>query len=111
MSGRLIPKLEFRRPRDIDPDSDGLFQCLKARNIIMGREAFFDLKAKYGLRGGWAFKDPRMILVEQLQKLVKEFPTDRALEIEKARELPKTIEERENWAKARRAELALGEAA
>merc|ERR1719450_1127818 len=52
MSGRLIKKLAFRRPRDIDPESDGLSELLKARQIFISREAFFDLKAKYGAGGG-----------------------------------------------------------
>merc|ERR1719410_16299 len=38
MSGRHIPKLTFRRPRDIDPDDDGNYQLLKARRIIISRE-------------------------------------------------------------------------
>ena len=47
MSGRHIPKLELRRPRDIDPESDGNYQLLVARRLVISREAFFDLTAKW----------------------------------------------------------------
>jgi len=111
LSGRHIPKLAMRRPRDIDMASDGLFQCLKGRRLFISREAFFDLHAKFNRQTGWAFKTQRQILVEQLQELAKEFPMDRAREIEIARSLPRTQEEREFWAVEERKKMALEEAA
>jgi len=107
MSGRLIPKLAIRKPRHIDPLGDGLYQCLKGRNLLLSREAFFDLNAKYNKEDGWAFKGERSILVEQLQKLAKEFPLERAEEIEAARLMPRSCEGRVNWARRKRTELAL----
>jgi len=106
MSGRLIKKFKMRRPRDIDPVSDGLHECLKARRLIISREAFHDLKAKYDAETGWIFKDPTMILVEQMQKLVKDYPYDRVEEFEATRALPLDLDGREFWAKERREEEA-----
>lgn len=111
-STRLIPKLELRRPRDIDPRSDGLHQCLKGRQLLISREAFFDLTAKFGREPrGWAFMTPRQILVEQLGKLAAEYPLNRAGEVKAARELPRLWNEREEWAKEKRDKLALKEVA
>jgi ribosomal protein L4 len=111
MSGRLIPKLAIRKPRHIDPLGDGLYQCLKGRNLLISREAFFDLHAKYNVDDGWAFKGERSILVEQLQKLAKEFPLERAEEIEAARELPRSRDARERWATKERKMLEASAAA
>lgn len=110
MSSRLIPKLALRRPRDIDPKSDGLHQCLKGRQLLISREAFFDLTAKFG-KEGWAWKGEQTILVEQLGKLMKEYPLDRSAEVEAARQLPRMHEEREEWAKQKRQELMLAQVA
>ncbi|CAJ1364018.1 unnamed protein product [Effrenium voratum] len=99
MAGRLIDNFSMRRPRDMDPDSDGLYQALLGRKIIVSREAFFDLKAKFDAFDGWAFKTPNDILVEQMQKLMKEYPYDRTAEFEAAREVPRKLAEREFWAK------------
>lgn len=115
MSGRLIDKLTFRRPRDIDPEFDGLPVCLKARQLYISREAFFDLKAKYGSNtvdpdDGWIFKGERDILVESMQRLMKEYPMDRAAEIAAARTMPRSIAEREFWARDERIKLGLEEA-
>ncbi|CAE6912054.1 rplD [Symbiodinium sp. CCMP2592] len=99
MAGRLIENFSMRRPRDMDPDSDGLHQALLGRRVIISREAFFDLKAKFDAHNGWAFKSPKKILVEQMQDLVKEYPYDREAEFEAAREVPKKLAEREFWAK------------
>jgi len=107
MSSRLIPRLVLRRPRDIDPTSDGLFQALKGRRLFISREAFFDLSAKFGAEDGWAFKSERNILVDMLQDLVKEYPVDRAGEIEVARGLPRSQDLREFWAKEKREGMAL----
>eukprot|EP00930_Biecheleria_cincta_P084470 TRINITY_DN73936_c0_g1_i1.p1 TRINITY_DN73936_c0_g1~~TRINITY_DN73936_c0_g1_i1.p1 ORF type:complete len:435 (-),score=51.91 TRINITY_DN73936_c0_g1_i1:56-1282(-) len=106
MSGRLIEKFQMRRPREIDPVSDALHQCLKARRIIISREAFYDLKAKYGAHNGWIFQAPIKIMVKQLQQLVKDYPYDRVEAYESTRALPFEIEDREFWAKARRDEEA-----
>lgn len=107
MSGRLLPRLAMRRPRDIDPTGDALHQALKARRLIISREAFFDLKAKFSYEDGWAFANPDKILVSQMQTLVKEFPYDRIAEFEAARELPKFLSGREFWAKGLREKQAL----
>lgn len=107
LAGRLIPRLGMRRPRDLDPKSDGLFQVLKARRILMSREAFFDMVAKYHKETGWALKTPEEIEIEQLQKLAKEYPrADRKAEIEAVQQLPFTCDEREFWAKAMREKMA-----
>merc|ERR1740129_1469381 len=106
LSGRLIPKLHMRRPKDIDPLSDGLDQLLRCRRLIVSREAFFDLKAKYDKETGWAFQNDRTIVVDMLRKLVTEFPVDREKEIEIARTLPQTKIGREFWAKDQRREMA-----
>merc|ERR1740129_2230870 len=111
LSGRHIPRLEMRRPKDIDPVSDGLEQCLKCRNLLISREAFFDLDAKFNKETGWAFQNDRTIEVDMLRKLVKEFPVDREKEIEVARTLPQTKIGREFWAKDQRRELQLSAAA
>lgn len=111
MSGRLIPRLVMRRPRDIDPAGDGLFQCLKARRLIISREAFFDLLAKFSNESGWAFKSERTILIEALKDIIDEFPNDRRKEIEVARMLPRSIPKREKWAIQQREKMALEEAA
>lgn len=105
MSGRHIDRLAMRRPRDIDPTSDGLYQCLKSRRLIISRPAFFDLKAKFDRENGWAWKSERDILIEQLQKITKEYPQDRSKEIQIARDLPKNPDERETWAREAREEL------
>jgi len=113
MSGRLIDKLKFRRPRDIDPESDALPECLKARQLYISREAFFDLKAKYGdldPEDGWIFADERKILIDSMQRLMKEYPMDRQVEIEAARAMPRSIAEREFWARDERIRLGLEEA-
>jgi len=99
MAGRLIKNFSMRRPRDMDAESDGLYQSLIGRKIIISREAFFDLKAKFDAYDGWAFKNPNDILVEQMQDLVEAYPYDRAAEFEAARELPRKLAEREFWAK------------
>lgn len=52
MAGRLIDNFSMRRPRDMDPESDGLHQALLGRKIIVSREAFFDLKAKFDAYDG-----------------------------------------------------------
>lgn len=104
MAGRLIENFSMRRPRDMDPDSDGLHQALLGRRVIISREAFFDLKAKFDAHTGWAFKSPKKILVQQMQDLVKEYPYDREAEFEAAREVPKKLAEREFWAKEMREE-------
>jgi len=111
LSGRHIPRLEMRRPKDIDPVSDGLEQCLKCRRLVISREAFFDLDAKFNKETGWAFQNDRMIEVNMLRKLVQEFPVDREKEIEVARTLPQTKIGREFWARDQRAELQLSAAA
>jgi len=111
LSSRHIPRLALRRPRDIDVTSDGLFQCLKARRVVISREAFFDLKEKYGRDpGGWAFLSHKMIYLQQIQKLAKEFPADRAEEIDVARTVPRSGDLREFWAKEQRAQRELEEA-
>jgi len=110
-SGNLIPKFEMRRPCDIDPMSDGLFRCLMGRRLLISREAFHDLNAKYGKGIGWALKSKREILVEQMQKLALEYPMDRFAEIESALEVPRSQPLRLDWAKQMRQELALKEAA
>eukprot|EP00929_Paragymnodinium_shiwhaense_P121315 TRINITY_DN934_c0_g1_i1.p1 TRINITY_DN934_c0_g1~~TRINITY_DN934_c0_g1_i1.p1 ORF type:complete len:429 (-),score=117.91 TRINITY_DN934_c0_g1_i1:81-1367(-) len=110
LSGRLIRNLTFRRPRDIDPHSDGLHQLLKSKRIVISREAFFDLVAKYGREEGWAPRRKNHY-VETLQEIAKEFPCDRAEEIRAARELPRSKEERQQWAKEKREEMAMLEAA
>mmetsp|Transcript_45117 Transcript_45117/g.84196 ORF Transcript_45117/g.84196 Transcript_45117/m.84196 type:complete len:388 (+) Transcript_45117:1-1164(+) len=110
MAGRLIDNFSMRRPRDMDPESDGLHQALLGRRVIISRQAFFDLKAKFDAHDGWAFKSPKDILIEQMQDLVKEYPYDREAEFEAAREVPKRLAQREFWAKKIRekeAELAL----
>jgi len=108
LAGRLIPRFSMRRPRDLDPESDGLFQCLKARRILMSREAFFDLCAKYDKTAGWALKTRKEIELEQLAKLAEEYPrADRKAEIAAVQQLPTTMEGREFWAK----EMRLKEAA
>ncbi|CAE7242187.1 rplD [Symbiodinium pilosum] len=99
MAGRLIHNFSMRRPRDMDPSSDGLHRALLGRRVIISREAFFDLRAKFNPYDGWAFKSPKKILVEQMQKLVQEYPYDREAEFEAAREVPKKLAEREAWAK------------
>eukprot|EP00435_Cladocopium_sp_Y103_P032618 s2194_g8.t1 len=99
MAGRLIDNFSMRRPRDMDAESDGLYQSLIGRKIIVSREAFFDLKAKFDAYDGWAFKSPTEILVDQMQTLVQDYPYDRAAEFEAARELPRKLAEREFWAK------------
>jgi len=99
MAGRLIDNFSMRRPRDIDNSSDGLYQCLLGRKIIISREAFFDLKAKFDAYDGWAFKSERRILIEQMQQLVEEYPYDRQAEFEAAREAPRKVSQREFWAK------------
>lgn len=104
-SGRLIERLSMRRPRDIDPSGDGLYETLKARRIIISRPAFFDLKAKFERESGWAWKSERDILIEQLQHITKEYPQDRSKEIQIARDLPKNPDERETWARDIRDEL------
>lgn len=109
MSGRLIEKFEMRRPRDIDSEShvgDALHQCLKARRLIISREAFMDLKSKFDGHTGWNWHDPEEILVSQMQKLVKDYPYDRVEEFETTRALPLELDGREFWAKARREEEA-----
>jgi ribosomal protein L4 len=106
MAGRLIDKFEMRRPRDIDAEGDGLYQCLKARNLIISREAFFDLKAKFDAENGWSFMDTEAILVQQLQKLVKEYPFDRKAEFDSARRVHRRLAEREFWAKEEREKKA-----
>jgi len=110
-SGNLIPKLEMRRPCDIDPMSDGLFRCLMGRRLLISREAFHDLIAKYGKGTGWALKSKREILVEQMNKLALEYPMDRFAEIESALEVPRSQPLRLEWAKEKRQELAMKEAA
>ncbi|CAE7328342.1 rplD [Symbiodinium natans] len=102
MAGRLIPNFSLRRPRDMDPDSDGLHQALLGRRVIISREAFFDLKAKFDAHDGWAFQSPKKILIAQMQKLVQEYPYDRQAEFEAAREVPKKLAQREFWAKEMR---------
>lgn len=107
LAGRLIPGFVMRRPRDLDPTNDGLFQCLKSRRILMSREAFFDMKAKYDRMSGWALKSTEEIEMEQLQKLAIEYPrSDRMAEIEAVQQLPHTPEEREFWATAMREKVA-----
>ncbi|CAE8700259.1 unnamed protein product [Polarella glacialis] len=106
MAGRLIDKFQMRRPRDIDAKGDGLHQCLLARKLIVSREAFFDLKSKFGVKDGWAFMEPEQILVSQMQKLVKDFPYDRMSEWAEAREVPRAVSAREFWAKDKREEEA-----
>merc|ERR1712146_260395 len=107
MSGRLVPRLEMRRPRDIDPTGDGLFQVLKGRRIIISRPAFFDLKAKFDAEEGWAWASVRDILVAQMNKIIEDYPMDRHEEIRIANELPKTPDEREKWARDLRKKMAL----
>jgi len=106
MSGRLIEKFQMRRPRDVDPAGDALMQCLKARRIIISREAFHDLRSKYDGYNGWQWENPNDILVSQMQKLVKDYPYDRVEEYESTRALPLEIDAREFWAKERREEEA-----
>lgn len=110
-AGRFIDRLVMRRPRDIDPEHDGLKQCLKARRIIISREAFFDLVAKYDKETGWCLKSEREIEVEEMQRLIKEIPWDRKAEMEAVKELPVDIDGREFWAKAKREEEAAQAAA
>jgi ribosomal protein L4 len=109
MSGRDIKGLTLRRPRDIDITSDALHQCLKARHVIISREAFFDLRAKYGAGIGWAWKNARMILVERIKTFAKEFSMNRNKEIEACRELPFEIEDRKIWATKKREELGVSD--
>jgi len=112
MSGRHIPKLTFRRPRDIDPEDDGNYQLLKARRIIISREAFFDLKAKYGYGPGqgWAFMDENAIMLRQFQEIAKETPTDRTFEMQMGMTVPIEEADREDWATEQRKIMALEEA-
>eukprot|EP00448_Togula_jolla_P013187 CAMPEP_0170603770 /NCGR_PEP_ID=MMETSP0224-20130122/19082_1 /TAXON_ID=285029 /ORGANISM="Togula jolla, Strain CCCM 725" /LENGTH=411 /DNA_ID=CAMNT_0010928659 /DNA_START=36 /DNA_END=1271 /DNA_ORIENTATION=+ len=107
LSGRNINKFSMRRPRDIDPTSDGIFHALKGRRIIMSREAFFDLKAKFDADEGWAWMTERDILAKQLQQIVKEYPLDREAELEAARMLAPDRDGREFWAKQTREELSV----
>jgi len=102
MAGRLIDRFQMRRPRDIDAESDGLSQCLKARKLLISREAWADLVAKFNHEDGWAFMTERDILVKQLQDLVKEYPHDRQAEFEAAMLLPHKLAAREFWAKEER---------
>lgn len=111
MSGRYIPRVCFRRPRDIDPEYDGNWQLLKARRVVISREAFFDLKAKYEYRKGWAFMDENAIQLQQFQELAKETPVDREYEMQMGMTLPLLEAEREEWAQEQRKMLALEEAA
>mmetsp|Transcript_15006 Transcript_15006/g.34180 ORF Transcript_15006/g.34180 Transcript_15006/m.34180 type:complete len:414 (+) Transcript_15006:48-1289(+) len=106
-SSRLIKQFECRTPRDLDPTSDGLMEVLKAREVLISRPAFFDLVAKYGEENGWAWKSERDILVENLQMLVDEFPSDRQVEIDACKELPQTEEGRMEWARKKREAMAL----
>jgi len=107
MSGRLIKKLTFRRPRDIDPDFDANFQLLKARRLVISREAFYDLKAKFDYSEGWAFMDENAIQLQQFQELAKDAPMDRAYEMQMGMSLPLEEDEREDWAKEQRKIFAL----
>eukprot|EP00446_Apocalathium_sp_SHHI-4_P089577 CAMPEP_0177464558 /NCGR_PEP_ID=MMETSP0369-20130122/16937_1 /TAXON_ID=447022 ORGANISM="Scrippsiella hangoei-like, Strain SHHI-4" /NCGR_SAMPLE_ID=MMETSP0369 /ASSEMBLY_ACC=CAM_ASM_000364 /LENGTH=434 /DNA_ID=CAMNT_0018938369 /DNA_START=47 /DNA_END=1348 /DNA_ORIENTATION=+ len=106
LSGRHIPHLTMRRPRDIDifEGCDGLHELLKARHVIMSREAFYDLAAKFGEKG-WAWRSERTILVENLQKIVKDFPMNRAEELHFARRMPIGVDARIEWARARRSKM------
>lgn len=112
MSGRLIPRLQMRRPRDIDVTNDALHQCLKARRLIISRESFFDLTAKFHAEReekydvGWAFKSADTIYKAQIKKLAEEFPLDRAAEFQAAAEVPKFWLKREFWARELRQKLA-----
>jgi len=81
------------------------------RRLLISREAFHDLNAKYGKGIGWALKSKREILVEQMQKLALEYPMDRFAEIESALEVPRSQPLRLEWANQLRQELALKEAA
>lgn len=107
MSGWQLPFVEFRRPRDIDPLSDALFQSLTARHVIISREAFFDLCAKFNAADGWAFQTYDQILMKSFQELAKEFPYNREAEIEAARGLPHDEERREFWAMEQRKEMGI----
>ncbi|CAK0884871.1 unnamed protein product [Prorocentrum cordatum] len=109
MSGRLIPKFVMRRPRDIDMMADGLFQLLCARKIIISREAFFDLCAKFNAEGGWQWVNPSEHLRRRMLELAEEYPCDRQAEIEAASKLPVDEERRMAWAAAERAKMGLEE--
>lgn len=107
LAGMLIPKLHFRTPRDIDPSFDGLKRALEARRIIISREAYFDILAKFGAYDGWVYKRMTDIYLETLTELAKEYPApDRKEEYEAAMEVPYNKWQREEWAKAKREELA-----
>eukprot|EP00933_Yihiella_yeosuensis_P082714 TRINITY_DN96697_c0_g1_i1.p1 TRINITY_DN96697_c0_g1~~TRINITY_DN96697_c0_g1_i1.p1 ORF type:complete len:459 (+),score=91.38 TRINITY_DN96697_c0_g1_i1:155-1378(+) len=108
MSGRFIPRLEMRTPAQIDSSGkDALHQALRARRVIISREAWHDLDAKFHHETGWAWKDKSKIYLEQLQKLAKEYPFDREAEYEAAAALPPLLTDREFWAKEQREKIAL----
>merc|ERR1719408_1032030 len=65
MAGRLLPRMHFATPRDIDPNGkSALRDILNSRRIIMSRGAFHDLKAKYKLKGGWIWNTKEKIYSE-----------------------------------------------
>jgi len=109
MSGRLIPKFTMRRPRDIDMMADGLFQLLCARKIIISREAFFDLCAKFNAENGWQWVRPNVQLRNTMVDLAEDYPCDRKAEIEAASKLPVDEDRRQAWAAAERAKMGYEE--
>jgi MYXO-CTERM domain-containing protein len=105
MAGRLIPKVRFACPRDIDPDGpQALEDLLRARRLVVSRGAFHDLKAKYGLGTGWVWQSPTEILADNCAELREEFPTTREAQLECVKELPATPIERVHWARKKREE-------
>jgi large subunit ribosomal protein L4 len=109
MSGRLIPKFAMRRPRDIDMMADGLHQLLVARKIIITREAFFDLCAKFNAENGWQWIHPERQVQATMRDLAEDYPCDRKTEIEAASKLPVDADRRQAWAVAERAKMGFEE--
>jgi len=102
MSGRLIRRCLFRGPQDLDIAGDGLIQLLRARRVVISREAFHDLKAKFWTKTGWAWKTSHAIMTENLQDIAARIPCDMKAEIEAARKLGETADERRQWARTQR---------
>lgn len=104
MSGWCLPRTAMRSASQIDPDHDGLYHLLIARRVIMSREAFFDIMAKYGSSEseqgkGWAFANHKGELLKNLTELAAQFPCDQKQEIELARTIPQVHDARMEWAR------------